>query len=487
MFATRVKNTFLEFEVQAAADDLDDLSDEDGLGLRRQLTDSVVERLDRSPQHFMQRGNFDLQAFFPDAELAAMHRSESLQQAEPSQPSQPSKVRTRLTNRKIDKNSQIQPPTQEVDSELDDPNPGDWSGHSSRQVSDSTPGLSMSCSSSTKAGSDGQDSSEPTEDKECSSSPDSGCLPQGADEFAGDDYAPEANLLAVRERALNGGGLSGNTTVMMQHVPLRYTQRRLVDEIRHKFAGRFDFFYLPMDPRANSNRGFAFINFVSPEDAERFYKTYHTKRLKNHQGSDEPVLVVPADIQGFEANAERFIATKVTRRARARKGNPLFLRPCRNTLYEVAEEEYDAQGQMLESHGANGMRQETRNVTGDHQPDFYERQKFQRQLMMEMQQPQQSMSRSRTLPKQGGVQLVPALMPMMQVQQPVVPTGRQPAMPPQCAGGGCFPAGQVQGVEQPGAVGVTSRPARFCSWCGASRGTDFVFCPFCGNSLPQEN
>merc|ERR1719181_2298934 len=111
---------------------------------------------------------------------------------------------------------------------------------------------------------------------------------------------------------MNGGGLSGCTTVMIRNVPFRYTQRKLMKEINSSgFLGCYDFFYLPMDPRSHANRGFAFVNFMSSELAEIFYNTFHGNFLR-HYSSEQPLAVMKADVQGFEGNAEHYASNKST-------------------------------------------------------------------------------------------------------------------------------------------------------------------------------
>jgi len=61
------------------------------------------------------------------------------------------------------------------------------------------------------------------------------------------------------------------TTVMMKNIPNKYTQDSVMDLIhRRGFKSSYDFLYLPIDFRSKSNMGYAFINFCTPEDAQRF-------------------------------------------------------------------------------------------------------------------------------------------------------------------------------------------------------------------------
>jgi protein phosphatase 1 regulatory subunit 42 len=37
------------------------------------------------------------------------------------------------------------------------------------------------------------------------------------------------------------------TTLMIKNIPNKYSKQLLLEEIDSKFAGKYDFFYLPMD------------------------------------------------------------------------------------------------------------------------------------------------------------------------------------------------------------------------------------------------
>ncbi|CAJ1368930.1 unnamed protein product, partial [Effrenium voratum] len=94
--------------------------------------------------------------------------------------------------------------------------------------------------------------------------------------------ASTCEVLAAREAAAAGKGLSGLTTVMIRNVPSRYTQQKLMREINSLgFLGQYDFFYLPVQPHGRGNRGFAFVNFICPEAAERFYMALHGRMFRH--------------------------------------------------------------------------------------------------------------------------------------------------------------------------------------------------------------
>jgi len=136
---------------------------------------------------------------------------------------------------------------------------------------------------------------------------------------------------AARETAADCGGLSGCTTAMMRQIPSGYTQRMLMREINCAgFLGRYDFFYVPMDARSHVNRGFAFVNFTSETAAVEFYHKFHGTQLK-HMKSDKAIVVLPADIQGFEANATKHLASATSQKGKP-QSKPIFFQKLPDTV-----------------------------------------------------------------------------------------------------------------------------------------------------------
>lgn len=96
------------------------------------------------------------------------------------------------------------------------------------------------------------------------------------------------------------------TTVMLRNIPNKYTQNSLLQEINDLgFAGSFDFFYLPMDVHNRSNVGYAFINFLVPNDAERFRVKFSDHCFQRFQ-SRKISSVCTAHVQGLYENLRHF-------------------------------------------------------------------------------------------------------------------------------------------------------------------------------------
>merc|ERR1719436_1115181 len=121
------------------------------------------------------------------------------------------------------------------------------------------------------------------------------------------------------------------TTIMMRNIPNKYTQGMMLTELNEtNFLGLYDFFYLPIDPDTNANKGYAFVNFVEPSAAWMFKITFEGRKMKFFN-STKHVSVMPATLQGFDANYAHYSSSRVSRGDPAAR--PLFLRaPSQNTL-----------------------------------------------------------------------------------------------------------------------------------------------------------
>jgi hypothetical protein len=100
--------------------------------------------------------------------------------------------------------------------------------------------------------------------------------------------------------------------MMLRNIPNKYTQATLLQEIdEFGFAGKYDFFYLPMDVHYRSNVGYAFINFTAPVDAMHFKYAFAQHRFQRYESYKIGGVCV-AHLQGLDENLRHFEKKAVT-------------------------------------------------------------------------------------------------------------------------------------------------------------------------------
>ena len=98
---------------------------------------------------------------------------------------------------------------------------------------------------------------------------------------------------------------TGKTTLMIRHIPNKYTKELMLETIDEDFKGKYDFFYLPIDFKNNCNVGYAFINFKKLEDIEPFYNRFNNKRWERFN-SEKICEIKYARIQGRDECKSHF-------------------------------------------------------------------------------------------------------------------------------------------------------------------------------------
>ena len=110
-------------------------------------------------------------------------------------------------------------------------------------------------------------------------------------------------------------GEDPRTTIMIRHIPNKYTQRMLLEKIDQLHKGRYDFFYLPIDLKNNCNVGYAFINFVDPIFIIPFYEDLNGKPWQRFN-SEKICEITYGRIQGKQNLDENFSCSTDTRRVK---------------------------------------------------------------------------------------------------------------------------------------------------------------------------
>ena len=89
------------------------------------------------------------------------------------------------------------------------------------------------------------------------------------------------------------------TTIMIRHIPNKYTLKLFSDEINKSFFNKYDLLYLPVDIDNHCNLGFGFINFVDSIHIIDFYDRYFGKKWEKFN-SDKICELAYAKVQGKE-------------------------------------------------------------------------------------------------------------------------------------------------------------------------------------------
>jgi hypothetical protein len=97
------------------------------------------------------------------------------------------------------------------------------------------------------------------------------------------------------------------TTVMLRNLPNSYSRSMLLELIDAEgFGGSYDFVYLPVDFSSQAGLGYAFVNFISPADADRCQR--HFEGFTRWQVPSEKVCSVTwaGPHQGLNPHVERY-------------------------------------------------------------------------------------------------------------------------------------------------------------------------------------
>ncbi|ORD98288.1 AML1 [Hepatospora eriocheir] len=101
------------------------------------------------------------------------------------------------------------------------------------------------------------------------------------------------------------------TTVMIRNIPNKVDLDILIQLINKCVFGRYNFLYLRLDFSNGCNTGYAFINFVSKEDVQTFYKAFQGYKWIDFHHSSKVVQLTYANIQGLEALITKFKESSV--------------------------------------------------------------------------------------------------------------------------------------------------------------------------------
>jgi len=115
------------------------------------------------------------------------------------------------------------------------------------------------------------------------------------------------------------------TTVMIRNLPNRCGQNDLIDALSCVgLAGSFDFLYIPLDLGTNINVGYGFVNFIAPTYAIQCMERLPKHEFQKQRKLGKHVQVLPAHMQGLEANLRHYEKAAVST-SRLRRRRPVIL------------------------------------------------------------------------------------------------------------------------------------------------------------------
>jgi hypothetical protein len=164
------------------------------------------------------------------------------------------------------------------------------------------------------------------------------------------------------------------TTLMVRHIPCRFTQEEVMRHLDSLgYAQKYDFFYLPQDIRSRSNLGYAFVNFVDAATAKSCQDAISGHAFGGCR-SRKVCVVVPAHIQGLNSLMTHFRSTAVMRSGHG----PVFLNsalpvPQMELLQPLPQEDQQIQ-QHHQPHRQGQRKQYKDNGDSWQQNDGYQQQ-----------------------------------------------------------------------------------------------------------------
>merc|ERR1712151_99912 len=127
-----------------------------------------------------------------------------------------------------------------------------------------------------------------------------------------DETGVNQNKISRESQVRRAGLRSSNdsqvmTTAMMRNIPSEYTRADLLELIdQHGFNGLYDLVYMPTDFQKEANHGYAFINLITVDDAEKF-RTHFTGFSSGMVPSDRICEVAWSHVlQGLDVHIEHY-------------------------------------------------------------------------------------------------------------------------------------------------------------------------------------
>jgi len=117
------------------------------------------------------------------------------------------------------------------------------------------------------------------------------------------------------------------STVMMQNLPGQLSRDDLIQMLNARgFIGQFSFMYMPLDLSSLSVLGYAFIDFISPQVARVFWKTFDGFSDWPQPSQKVCAMSWSEPIQGLNANIDRYRNSPLFHRSVVDAARPVLFR-----------------------------------------------------------------------------------------------------------------------------------------------------------------
>lgn len=123
-----------------------------------------------------------------------------------------------------------------------------------------------------------------------------------------------------------GTKISHRTTVILRSIPDGYTRELLRETLdAHGFSALYDFMYMPMNFGTSTTFGYAFINFVFPQAAERFTSEFQNFSEWLLPSPNVAFVEWSGERQGLQGQIERYRNSPMMHKSVADEAKPILL------------------------------------------------------------------------------------------------------------------------------------------------------------------
>jgi len=132
---------------------------------------------------------------------------------------------------------------------------------------------------------------------------------------------------AIPATGSNASGHTEKTTIMLRNLPNDYTRDMVLELLdRNGFLRCYDFVYLPVDFKRKAGLGYAFVNMVTNQEAERAFQELQGFCAWRFTSSKKLEVAWGVPLQGLQVHIDRYRNSPVMHEDVPDKFRPLLFR-----------------------------------------------------------------------------------------------------------------------------------------------------------------